>query len=443
MEVSVETTQGLERRMSVTVPAERLEKAVDSELNRLKSRVKLDGFRAGKVPMSVIKQQYGTAAVQEAADKIIRESFGEAVMKEEINPAGMPNINADQMEVGKELKYTATFEVYPEIELQAFSELKVEKSKADIGDADVDKMVEKLREQHKTWNPVERAVQDGDQVNMNFKGMIDGKPFDRGSAENVPIVIGSKSMIDGFEDGLIGMKAGEEKTIDLKFPDEYHVENLKGKDAQFEVKVNSVSEPVLPELDGSFLHKFGITDKENRVEAFRKQVRDNMERECSQAVEQILKNQVMDKLYDQYKFDVPNALIDDEAQAMADQMKEQMQQQAGSKKQELEIPADVFKPQAERRVKLGLLIAEIVRDKGLESDPDLVRKHIEEMAGSYEKPEEVIDWYYKNPQMLEGVKGIVMEEQVVHKVMEEAEVAEETLDFEALIQKANQQTPPQ
>lgn len=429
MEVSVETTEGLERAMTITVPAERVEKEVTERLNRLKNTVKLNGFRPGKVPMAVVKKRFSTSVRYEVAEELIQSSFGEAVNQENLAPAGAPEITPQEIGEGEGLKYTATFEVYPEFEIATFADIKIEKPVVELGDEDLEKMIDNLREQQKGWSDVERAAVDGDQVNIDFKGSVDGAEFDRGSAEGVPVTLGSGSMIGGFEEGIIGMKAGEEKSIDVTFPEDYSAEELAGKAAQFEIKVNSVSESALPEVDDEFIGKYGV--KEGGIEAFRAQIRDNMQRECDQAMTQVMKDQVMDGLYEAHDFGIPGALIDEEAGRMAENMQQQMGGQGAP------LSADLFKAQAERRVKLGLVLAEVVREHSIQVDPVRVQGQIKTMAASYEKPEEVVEWYNQNPQYMEGVQNLVMEEQVVDLVMKDAQSSDAAMGFEELMTKAN------
>lgn len=431
MEVSVETTQGLERAMTITVPAERIDKEVADRLSRLKNTAKLNGFRPGKVPMAVVKKRFGESVLHEVAGEVIQASFGEAVTKENLTPAGAPQIDPEEIAAGKDLTYKATFEVYPEFEVASFADIKIEKPVVEIGDDDMDKMIDNLRSQQQSWGEVERAAADGDQVVIDFVGTVDGEEFDRGSAEGVPVTLGSGSMIAGFEEGIAGMKAGEEKSIDVTFPDDYAAEELAGKPAQFAITVNSVSEAVLPEIDDEFIAKYGVT--EGGVEAFRTQIRENMQRECDQAVGQVKKDQVMDGLYEAHGFDIPTPLIDEEAARMAENMQQQMQGQ----EQEGLLSPDLFKEQAERRVKLGLILAEITREHNIQVDPTRVQKHIEIMASSYEDPQEVIEWYNKNPQQFEGVQNLALEEQIVDLVMSDAAVSDENMGFEDLMQKAN------
>ncbi len=429
MEVSVETTEGLERAMTITVPAERVEKEVTERLNRLKNTVKLNGFRPGKVPMAVVKKRFSSSVRYEVAEELIHSTFGEAVNQEDLSPAGAPKITPEEIAEGEGLKYTATFEVYPEFEVASFADIKIEKPVVELGDEDLDKMIDNLREQQKSWTDVERAAADGDQVNIDFKGTIDGAEFDRGAAQGVPVTLGSGSMIPGFEEGIVGMKAGEEKTIDVDFPEDYTAEELAGKAAQFEIKVNGVAEATLPEVDEEFIEKYGV--KEGGIDAFRAQIKENMQRECDQALTQVLKDQVMDGLYEAHGFGIPAALIEDEAGRMA----ENMQQQMGG--QGTPLSSDLFKGQAERRVKLGLVLAEVVRAHNVQVDPVRVQEQIKTMAAGYEKPDEVVEWYNQNPQYMEGIQNLVMEEQVVDLVMKDAQSSDATMGFEELMSKAN------
>ena len=433
MDISVETTEKLERVMTITIPAERIGKEVTERINKVKASANIDGFRPGKVPMAVIKKRFGGSVLQEVAGDMIQATFSEAIHKEELSPAGYPKIDPEEIEEGKDLIYKATFEVYPEFKIAAFSEIKVEKASVEINDEDMDKMIENLRGQQQKWEEVERAAKDGDQVVIDFVGTVDGETFDRGSAEDVPLTLGSGSMIGGFEDGIAGMSSGEEKSIDVTFPEDYQAKDLAGKAAEFAITLKKVSEPVLPEIDDKFISDYGV--KEGGVEAFRKQIQENMQRECDQAVDKVNKSQVMDGLYEIHGFDIPSALIGEEAERMAENMKQQMQGQL----QDDMLSADLFKAQAERRVKLGLVLAEVVREHNVQVDPTRVESNIEKMAASYENPSEVVEWYKQNPESLEGVHNLVLEEQVVELIMKDAEVSEVSMGFEELMTKANAQ----
>ena len=310
MQVSVEATSALERRMTVGVPAARIESAVDKSLQQTARRAKVPGFRPGKVPMSVIRQRYEGAARQEALGDLIQETFYEAVVEQKLNPAGAPSIEPKVFEKGKDLEYVATFEVFPEIKLAGFEGIAVERPQAEVGDADVDTMLDVLRKQNTRFEAVERAAENGDQITIDFVGKIDGEAFAGGSAKGVPLVLGSGRMIPGFEDALVGVKAGEERVINPTFPEDYQNLDLAGKTAEFTVNVTAVAAPALPELNDAFFALFGV--KEGGLEGFRAEVRKNMERELRQAIKTKVKNQVMEGLLETNPVEVPKALVADE-----------------------------------------------------------------------------------------------------------------------------------
>ncbi len=426
MEVSVETTQGLERAMIVTIPAERIEREVEERLGRLRRTARINGFRPGKVPLSVVRKRYDAAVRYEVAEELIQASYGEAINQENLSPAGPPEIIPEQIGADDGLKYRAVFEVYPEVEVAEFGGITIERPVVTLSDDDVNKMIENLRSQQADWGEVVRAAEDGDQVEINFRGLIDGEPFDRGSAENVPLVLGSGSMIDGFEQGILGMLPEEQKSIEVTFPEDYGVADLAGKPAVFEITLNRVSERVLPEVDDEFMKRYGVT--EGGEEAFRAQILENMQRECDQARDQLVKDRVMDGLYTLHDFGVPAALIESEAKRMAEH---------ASSQQDIPTSSDLFKGEAERRVKLGLLIAEVVRAHNIQADPVRVQKRIETLAASYESPAEVVEWYNSNPEYLNGINSLVIEEQVVDLVMKEAAITDQEMGFEDLMTQAN------
>jgi trigger factor len=430
MQISVEQSGGLERRMTVTVPSERMSAEVDKRLNQLKGRVKIHGFRKGKVPMSVVRQQYGPAVRSEVAGEVIQSSFNEAVGKESLRPAGMPNIESvDDKDDG--LTFTAVFEVYPEIQVADFASIEVSRPQVEIADADVDAMIDKLRGQRKVFNKVERAAEDGDQLTVSFRGTMNGEEFKGNSAENVPVVLGSGALIEGFEAGLVGSKAGDEVTLNLSFPEAYQNKDLAGKPVEFQVQVHEVAGVTLPELTDEFLTEFGVS--EGGIAAFKEQVLKNMSRERDQAVRRRVKDQVMDALVAANPMDIPKAMVREEARRMLGQITANM---SGQGRDDL-FKAEMFEPQAERRVHLGLLMAEVVRTNEVSADKDRVRAFIDEMAAAYEKPEEVVNWYYSNPQRLAEAEMAVMEEQIVELVTTKATVKDEKTDFESLMKSVD------
>lgn len=429
MQVSVETTSGLERRLTVGVPAEKLDSAVKARLADAQKNLRVNGFRPGKVPMIEVKRRFGRAVRDEVLGEVMRESFIEAVGKENIEPAGMPDFQPTVNEPGKDLEFVATFEVYPEIELAAFDAVEVEKPATEITDADVDKMIEQLREQRATFEVAERAAASGDRVNINYAGTVDGEAFEGGTADGQQLVLGSGQMIPGFEDGIVGLSAGEQKTIDVTFPEDYQAEELKGKAAQFAITVNKVEAKQLPEINDDFMALFGV--KEGGMDAFRTEVRNNMERELKNALRNKVKEQVMSGLVDAHTFDVPGALVRGEIQRMRQQM---VQQFGGGQQFDASmLPEELFREQAERSVRLGLIVRQILEKHELKADADKVRAQVEEIASQYEQPEEVVNWVYSNPQQLQQIEGAVLEEQVVELVLGQAKVSEKAMSYEEAV----------
>ena len=430
MQVSVENTSALERRMTIGVPAERIETEVNKRLQQTARRAKVPGFRPGKVPMSVIRQRYEASARQEALGDLIQETFYEAVVEQKLNPAGAPAVEPKVFEKGKDLEYVATFEVFPEFEVKGLDGIEIERQEASVEDADIDKMLDVLRKQGTRYEAVERAAANDDQVTIDFVGTRDGEPFAGGSAEGTKLVLGSGRMIPGFEDGLVGAKAGEERVLDLTFPEDYQNLDLAGKAVQFKVTVKEVAAPELPELNEAFFKQFGV--EETTVEGFRAEVRKNMERELRQALKTKVKNQVMDGLLAANQIDVPAALISNEV----DRLRVQAVQQFGGNIQPEQLPAELFSEQAKRRVLLGLIIAEMVKQFELKPDDARVRELIEEMAAAYQEPEQVVKWYYQNEQQLNEVRSVVLEEQVVDTVLKQAKVTDKQVSYEDAVKPA-------
>ncbi len=436
MQVSLETTSGLERRLTITVPAETVDIQVDERLKKMSSQVKLDGFRPGKVPFKVVKKRYGLSARQEVLGEVMQSSYMEAVIKEELHPAGAPKIEPQNVEEGGDLVFVAVLEVYPEFDLGDFSRIAVEKPVAEVADEDVSKMLETLREQSKTFEAAENgaAAEEGDTVVIDFKGSVDGEEFEGGAAEGQELELGSGRMIPGFETGIVGMKAGETKDITVTFPEDYQAENLKGKEAVFAITVTEVKKPSLPELDEEFFKRYGVT--EGGMDAFRTEITRNMGRELKQAVKNKVKNQVMDGLLDVHTVELPGALVVQEV----DRLKEQaVQRFAGQGMQGLDasaLPGEMFRAEAEKRVRLGLIVGEIVKKKELEPDEDRVKAMIEEIASAYQEPQQVVDWYYGNEEQLSQVQYVVLEEQVVDTILEEAQVTENACGYEEAIKPA-------
>lgn len=436
MQVTVETTEGLERKMHVIVPSEEIETQVTEKIKQTAQRVRINGFRPGKVPLREVKRRFGEGIRQEVSSEVIQSSYGEALQKEEINPAGTPTIEEVKLEEGKDLEYTATFEVFPEIEVKSFDAISVEKLTSEISDEDLDSMIETLREQHMTFEETDRVSEDKDKLNIDFDGYVDEEAFEGGTAEGNEIILGSGSMIPGFEDGLIGLKAGDEKDLEVTFPETYQAENLAGKDAIFKIKVNSVSKPVIPELDDDFFKLFEV--EEGGMEAFREEVKSNMQRELDTAIKAKIKEQVMDGINESNKVDLPKALIDQEVNRMREEAVQRFG--GGTQMDPGMLPAEMFTEQAEKRVKLGLIVNSIVDTNDLEPDEDKVREKIETMSNSYQDPQEVINFYYNNEQQLSQIQNMVLEEQIVNLVLGTANVTEKAVSYEEAVKRGAPET---
>ena len=430
MQVSVESAGGLQRKLTVAVPEDTIEQAVQTRLKSLTRTAKIKGFRAGKVPLKVVQQHYGSQVRNEVVGEVIQSSFYEAVNREKLRPASSPSIDTQQIEDGKGLEYTATFEVYPEIKLADVAGVSIEKQVSEIADSDLDEMIDTIRKQQIRWEVAEKAAETGDQITIDFKGMMDGVAFDGGTGQDMAVEIGSARMIKGFEEGLVGLKAGDEKTLDLSFPEEYHAKDLAGKAVQFEIKVKNVKISKLPELDADFAKSMGVADGD--IEKMREAVKNNMQRELDARMKSNVKQAVMDKLLELNKIDIPEALIQEESQVLLKQMQNNLMQQ-GMQPGQLKMEPSMFKEQAEKRVALGLIMTEVVRQQDIKSDAERVRKFIDEMAATYEKPEDVVKWYYGDKQRLAEVESIVMEEQIVDWVLGQAKVEDKAILFSKMM----------
>jgi trigger factor len=439
MQVSIETTSGLERRLTVGVPAERVDVEVDSRLKKAAHDVRLPGFRPGKIPMKVMRDRFGPGVRQEVLGEVVSQSFQEAVVQENLRPAGQPSIEPRNLDAGKDLEYVATFEVFPEVEIAEFKEFDVEKLVADVSDDDVNEIIEVFRKQKGDWKDAERAAQESDKVNINYAGTRDGEAFEGGSAEDSDLELGSGRMIPGFEDGIVGMSAGDEKTLSLSFPEDYHSEELKGAAVEFAITVNSIQEMVPAPLDEELFAQYGV--EEGGEEQFRKEVAQNMSRELKNATEAKVKQQVLDALYDAHDtLELPKALIQQEVSAMRGQMFQQFGG-AGAGAQDLDLdallPDEMFADNAERRVKLGLVMAEVISKHAITADAEKVRAAVEEMASTYQSPQEVIDYYYANREQLAAVESKVLEDQVIDLLLENAKITERQCEYQEAI---NQQS---
>jgi trigger factor len=431
MQASVETTQGLGRRVTITVDKDVIENAVKSELVNVSKKVRIDGFRKGKVPMTVVAQRYGASVRQDVLGDLMQRNFVDAIIKEKINPAGAPSYMPGEYKVGEDFTFTVEFEVYPEVELKGLDAIEVEKPVVEVTDADVDTMLDTLRKQQATWKETDRAAEAEDRATIDFNGSVDGEEFEGGKATDFVLAMGQGRMIPGFEEGVVGHKAGETFTIDVNFPDDYHAENLKGKAAKFEIVLKKVEERELPEFTEEFIKRFGVED--GSVAGLRTEVRKNMERELKGAVRNRVKTQAIDGLVSANDIEVPAALIDGEIDVLRRQAAQRF---GGNEKQALELPRELFEEQAKRRVVVGLLLGEVIRTHELKADEDRVKELIEEMASAYEDPSEVVEFYSKNNELMNNMRNVALEEQAVEAVLEKAKVTEKATNFQELMNQA-------
>ncbi len=435
MQVSVEASTSLERRVTVTVPAEQIDSAVDKKVQETAKTIRLDGFRKGKVPAKVVKKRYGASIRQEVLGDVIQTSYFEALQEAKINPAGMPEIEPKEDAGEGDFSYIAVVEVYPEISLADASGINIERQAGTVTDADVDNMIEMLRKQQSDWTEVERASADGDQVNIDFEGFVDGEAFDGGAAQGHDLVLGSSSMIPGFEEGIAGMSAGEEKDITVTFPEDYQAEHLAGKEATFKITAHKVSEAVLPELNDEFFTKF--SPKAEGEAGFKAEIRGNMEREMTQALKSKLKNTILDAYVELNEFDVPKALVKEEL----GRLKQQALQQFGGGDQSLDpsiLPDEMFQDQADKRVKVGLLAGEVIKSNEMTADEGKVKALIEDMAQGYEDPQEFVDYYLNNAEQRSQLEGVVLEDMVVEHLLAAGNVTDLEVDYETAVKPQEQ-----
>ena len=439
MIVTTETVSGISRRLNVTVPASRIDEQFEARLKSSAKNVKINGFRPGKVPMSRIRSDYGPGIRQDVINDMIRETVFEAIQKENINAVGMPNI--EKVDLTKDgLVYEATVEVYPEVTVKSLKGLAVERKTSEVNDADVDGMIDNLRKQRQEWAVTKGMAKKDMQATFDFEGTVDGETFDGGTAEDFKLVLGSGRMIPGFEDGIIGMKAGEEKVIDVTFPEDYQAENLQGKAAQFKINLKQVEKPKLPEIDAEFLTVFGVTEEEG-VEKLKADVRKNMEREVKNSLRQQVKKAAFDAVVENNEIGVPNAMVTEEIGRQRQQMLQQFAQQFGGAQNfdQSMLPDELFREQAERSVKLGVLVGKILEDAKLTVDQDRVKAFIDETAQSYEDPQEVVEFFSNDQQQRSQIEAVVLEDQVVDYILQNANVTDQAISYEDLLKEQQAQ----
>lgn len=424
MQVSVEATSKIERRVTVVVPVEKLDEAYDKKIIKLAKTANVKGFRQGKAPVEYIKQRYGDSARQEALSEVIETSLYAAIRQEKLNPVGTPMVEPTSIQPGMPLEFIATFEVLPEVGTVRFEASNIEKQTSTITDADIEKVVNHLREQHVTWHKVERPAKENDQVVIDFKGFIDGKPFSGGEAHDYSITLGSKMMIPGFEEGLVGAKVGEERNLSVTFPENYFAKEFAGKAAEFQTKMIKISEPTYPEMDAAFIKKLGV--KSGEIKDLHAEIRNNLERELARMVKAKLKSQVFNALYEQNSVEVPKSLIEREAGRIHDQV----HPHHGHEHDHTEAEMQQFNDAAKKNVVLGLLVGELIKQHNLTPDNDRVQAFINSHAAAYEKPEDVIKWYTTDKRRMAEVEMQVLEEQVIEKLLEGIQLPEKMLSYD-------------
>lgn len=429
MQVSVETLSGLERKITISVPAEQVDQAVNSRLSDLSKKVKIDGFRPGKVPKNVIVSRYSESVLHEVARELIEKTLFEALQQQELVPAGMPDVEPFKPEAGKDFQYSAKFEIYPEITINALTDKEViEKILSEVTDEDVNIMLDKLREQKKEWTAVSRDAAKGDKAIISFEGFLEDKAFEGGSASDYTLILGSGSMIPGFEEGIIGGKLNEAFDINVTFPADYGSEELAGKNARFAITIKELFEGSLPELNDAFAEEFNV--KEGGIDALRKDIKENMVRELEQRLGAMNREQCFNKLMELNSFDIPKALIDNEIEHLKHAMYHRIFGNEHSDNEKIpDFPRELFEEQATRRVHLGLLFSEFVKKHDIVATKERVDATIEKLATAYEDPEELRKWYATNKKDREQIEALVLEEIVAETIAASATVKEKKMSY--------------
>lgn len=433
MQVSVENTGALERKMRVEVPEDRISTEVMNRLQSMTRTTRIQGFRPGKVPLKVVQNRYGSRVRDEVIGEVVQSSFYEAITQEKLRPAGPPQINHIDKDQGKDLVYTATFEIYPDITLAPIEDLQLERPSCEINDEAIENMIGILRKQRRELKPVDRKAANEDVVVIDFTGLVDGEKFEGGSAENYELELGSRRFLVGFEEALVGSKAGEDVSLKLKFPDDYRNEALKGKPVEFQVHVKEVKEAVLPELNDELFASLGVN--EGGISAFREEIRRNLEREAEMAIRKIMKDIVMKALHEANTMELPQTMVEREANMVQQQLIENLQQQGLGPDAFKSADPSLFNQEAQRRVTLQLIFAEIVRQNEIRVDPARVRQMIEKVASGYENPSAVINWYYSDQKNLSEIEALALEDDIVDWVLEHARVTDKSYTFDELMNK--------
>lgn len=428
LQISVEALDGLERRMTVTIPAAQIEKKIDDRLLKVGRTAKLKGFRPGKVPAKVVRQHYGAQVRDEVIQEMIQSSYSEAIDQEQLRPAALPKLEPGDAQAEADFAYSATFEIFPDVKVSDVSGIKLEQPETEIQDSDVDEMLETLQKQRADWEPADRKSVDGDKVKIDFVGTLKGEPFEGGTAEDFEVIVGDGQMVEDFDKGLVGLTVGEEKTFNVKFAKDYHSEELAGKKVSFAVTAKEISQPKLPELDEEFVKSFGIESGD--IEELKTDIRENMEREAEAMIKADVKRQVMEQLLKANPIAVPQALVREETEAMRAEAARNLGTEDVNDPRV--PPEDSYTEAAERRVRLSLLVTGIIQEQNVEVDRDRVSAKVDEMCAPYDKPEEFKKLYFQNPQLLGQIENMVIEEQVVEWLVSQGKVKSVTKSFNDL-----------
>lgn len=430
MQNNQENQSALERRIDMSVPMADIEKEVEARLKRMARTVKMPGFRPGKVPMKIVSQTYGPQARSEAIGAAVERVFGDQIREQNLRIAGSPRIEPKEAANDSVLEFSAVFEIYPSIVLGELTGQKVERPVLSVGDAEVDKTIDVLRKQRTTFGETDREARESDRVVIDFVGRKDGVEFEGGKADDFPFVIGAGAMLKDFEAAVLGLKAGESRTFDMTFPDDYHAAHLAGQAVQFDITVKRIEEAQLPAIDADFAKALGVEDGD--VTKLREEVKANLEREVKRRIQAKIKEQVMEALLAVNPIEVPKALVEKESLQLAENAKRDLEMR-GMNAKDIPVEAAWFSDQAQRRVKLGLIMAEVVKSKELFAKPEQIRTLVEEMAQSYEDPSELVRWYYSQPERLAQAEAVVIEDNVVEWVVSQVEASDKDVSFDELM----------
>ena len=433
MQATIEKVSTLERRLNVSLPVQEIDSEIQNRLKRIARDVRMHGFRPGKVPFRLVQQQYGGQVRQEVLGDALQKTFGEAVKQQNLRVAGYPRFEAKPSEANDNFEFSATFEIYPEIQLTSLDDVTIERPSVTPGDAEVDKTIEILRKQRVQYEVVERGAQSNDRLTIDYRGTTDGQEFEGGTGTDHMTVLGEGRLLPDFEKHLAGLKAGESRAFELTFPEDYHGKELAGKTAHFDVTVKKVEQPVLPTVDAEFARQLGIHDGD--LSKMRADIKANLEREVRRRVQARVKDQVMKALLDGASLEVPKSLLEMEIERLMAGMRQDLAGR-GMKAEDIPMPREAFEPEARRRVTLGLIVAEVVRQNSLQAKPDQIKSVVQDYAESYERPEEVVRWYYQSPDRLREVESLVLEDNVVQWALSKAKSVEKAADFDELMGNA-------